>query len=82
MALLLIKDTAGLKKTKAVLMILGAICHVAKTPADARRLVLNTAAWADVLELALLPHGSSRCWGRGAAFGLAMEQARKIVEEG
>jgi hypothetical protein len=33
----------------------------------------------DQLRVALLPRTANECWGRGAAFSLAMEQARRLV---
>ncbi|MBP1609550.1 MAG: hypothetical protein H6Q04_1785, partial [Acidobacteria bacterium] len=32
-----------------------------------------------MLEKALAPETAERCWGKGAAFAIAMENARKIV---
>lgn len=75
----LLKDTTGMKKTRSVLMILSAICASAKDIAEARRLVIMTAEFADQLDVALLPHTAKACWGRGAAFGLALQQAQKCI---
>lgn len=78
----LLKDTSGMKKTKSVLMILAAISVVASDMVEARRLAIRTGEFADQLDVTLVPHTASGCWGRGAAFGLALEHARKIVEAG
>lgn len=75
----LIKDMAGMKKTKSVLMIMSAIVATADDESKARQLAIHTAEFADKLDVALLPHTSSNCWGRGAAFGLALEHAKRIV---
>jgi hypothetical protein len=77
----LLAETAGTKKTKAVVMILAAICEVAKTTEEACGLASRSEKLADRLDLALLPESAAGCWGKGAAFGLAMEQARKCVSE-
>jgi len=76
----LLVETAGTKKTKSVLMILAAICGTGRTEADARTLAKQTELLAGRLDRALEPQTSAACWGRGAAFGLAMENARRIVE--
>jgi hypothetical protein len=81
--------TVGTKKTKAVLMIAGAILVAVKGESTVggevakhvTELAHHITLWAQQLEAALAPQTSSQCWGKGAAFGLAMEAARKIVWE-
>lgn len=77
----ILTQTTGTKKTKAVLMILAAICVVAEDVVHARVLAGRIDELADRLERALRPESPDGCWGKGAAFGLAMEQARKYVRE-
>jgi hypothetical protein len=76
---LLILKTAGTKKTKAVQMILGAICIQAKDTEELVRMAINTAVFAEELDHKLLPQSASSCWNKGAAFSLAMEKARAVV---
>jgi hypothetical protein len=75
-----LKATEGTKKSRAVLMILAAICW--KT-SDSYLASLNagyTEKLCGVLESELNPESASTLWGRGAAFRLAMDRARIIVE--
>jgi hypothetical protein len=61
-------------------MTLGAIC--AESTGDmTRQLTRRVDELAERLELTLLPQHADACWNRGAAFGLAMEHARRIVCE-
>ena len=69
----------GKKKNRAALMIMGALCSEARTVDHVAAMAKKTIEMADELEMALSPHKSSECWGKGAAFGLAMEKARGIV---
>jgi hypothetical protein len=78
---LVLAETKGTKKSKAVLMILAALCAPAVLPKHIHILAGQTEILADRLEASLQPQGAARCWGRGAAFGLAMENARKIISE-
>lgn len=77
----LLKATSGTKKTRAVLMILAALCAPGVANGDATRLALRVGAMAASLGLALAPQTPEQCWGRGAAFALAMKEARRIVDE-
>jgi len=79
MAQPLLRDLAGTKKTRAVLMIVAAICTQDWPAADARRRLRDVDDLAWQLDRALLPQTAAQCWGRGAAFGLAMEHARRII---
>lgn len=72
-----LSQTRGSKKTKALLMIMAALIveyrqHVAIHIVDSPILI-------DKLLVALQPRTADECWGRGAAFSLAMEQARRVV---
>ncbi len=77
-AAMVMKATAGTKKTRSIVMILAAICEGSES------LIANKAVfvekWAKALEDKLAPQTPEQCWGRGAAFALAMNQARQIVE--
>jgi hypothetical protein len=75
----LIAETRGNRKTRAVLMVLAAICSIADTNDVARLLAARIESLSSALELALSPATPDACWGRGAAFGLAMEHARRVV---
>lgn len=76
----LLRATSGTRKTKAVLMILGAIAQLAQSVEMALRVAPQVELLAGRLEKALEPQCSAnQCWGRGAAFSLAMEQARRLV---
>lgn len=74
------RHTTGTKKTKAVLMILAAVCVCSRNDEQAGKLAIQTERLADKLEHALLPETAERCWNKGAAFSLALERAREIVQ--
>jgi hypothetical protein len=76
---MLLGRTSGMKKSRAVLMILSAICAEAPVAAVLVELTKQIGPMAEDLELALHPHTATECWGRGTAFGLALEHARRIV---
>jgi hypothetical protein len=69
--------TAGTKKTKSVIMCLAAICVV--RPEAANHLAKHVADFALTLEDKLRPLTPAQCWGKGAAFVLAMEKAKEII---
>jgi hypothetical protein len=71
--------TSGTKKTKAVLMILAAICVEARSTEQISEMAPHTQKLADKLETLLLPETAQRCWGKGAAFSLALQQARMLA---
>lgn len=73
-------ETVGTRKTRAALMVLAAVCAEIGDVAEARALARRTESLAEQLEIALQPQSANACWGRGAAFALAMEHARKIVQ--
>ena len=68
-----LKQTRGTKKTKAMLMVLGALCLL-----DRGDLFGVAEVLAGELEKSLAPTLPEKCWNRGAAFTLAMEKAKKI----
>ena len=68
--------TRGVKKTKPMLMILGASCYL-----NRRDLFGKVEFLGDKLINILLPIEINDCWNRGAAFTLAMEKARVVCEE-
>lgn len=74
-----LSETKGIKKTKPVLMILAALCSF-KKPSEIRAAAGHVEIMAQHLVRALLPQSVDRCWGRGAAFGLAMNIAVRIVK--
>jgi hypothetical protein len=78
----ILRETAGTKKTKAILMVLAAICSVSSSTQEAMSLAKTTPAFADNLERALKPQTAALCWGKGAAFGLALKHARDCVRAG
>ncbi len=76
----LLGAATGTKKTRAVIMIAGAVLFFADGDLNTvRELASHLSLWANQLEAALAPQTPQQCWGKGAAFGLAMEAARKIV---
>lgn len=74
-------ESHGTKKTKAVLMILSAICECSKTNDDTKVVAKQTAKFSERLDAALQPHTAEKCWGKGTAFAMALEQARRITTE-
>ena len=75
----LLERTKGTKKTRAIIMIMGMVSTLEEKTALAR--VNHVEEMADRLGQALLPQTPEKCWGRGVAFSLAMEQAKRIVTE-
>lgn len=78
----LLKETHGTKKNRGVLMILAAIVvaepkHIEWALSRARQI----GPLVERLDKALAPETAERCWGKGAAFGLAMAHAVRIVTE-
>ena len=71
---------AGTRKTRAVLMVLSAICAEAGG-SHGIALARQADSLACRLEEELHPHSAATCWGRGAAFGLALERARRLIQE-
>jgi hypothetical protein len=72
-------ETSGTKKTKSVLMIMAAICYQATSESQARLMAMRTREFADRLESALIPQTAESCWGKGAAFSLALTQAKTVI---
>jgi hypothetical protein len=70
-------QTRGTKKTRELLMIL-AVLLVEQGEAFATS-ITQVPILVDRLRAALLPRTAAECWGRGAAFSLALEQARRLV---
>lgn len=77
----LLEETIRVKKSKAVIMILAAILVEYDQADVVHRIAATVEQLAARLESALLPQTIAQCWGRGAAFGLSMEIARKIVRD-
>ena len=76
----LIRKTTGTKKTRAVLMVMAAIIASVASDDELARLAHFTEALANSLTDHLAPQTPEACWARGTAFGLALEDARRIVE--
>lgn len=69
--------TKGGKKTRAMLMVIAAmILEYGETCVER---VVDLPLLADRLTADLLPRTPEECWGRGVAFSLAMESARRVV---
>ncbi len=77
----ILKETSGTKKTKPIMMILAAICADISEIKRACDLAKRVEELGSKLEKDLEPESAERCWGRGAAFTLAMERAKKIVDK-
>lgn len=73
-------ETAGRKKGKAEQMILAAVCMIATSPDEVRRLMFHVERLAEKLDEMLAPRGAEQHWGKGLAFTVAMEKARALVE--
>jgi hypothetical protein len=73
-----LRASAGTRKTPAILMVLA----VATTMPDGQRVPVAQACEiiAASLSATLSPQTADKCWGRGAAFGLAMGVATKAVK--
>jgi hypothetical protein len=69
----------GQKKTRAMLMIMAAL--ISDDEAHAPDRMSQLPILCDKLSAALAPRTADECWGRGAAFSLALEAARRIVRE-
>jgi hypothetical protein len=78
---IVLHEAKGTKKTRAVIMVLAAICYATKEPKKLIEFSRALEGFAERLNKALSPTSAEQCWGRGAIFSLAMEQARKIVSE-
>lgn len=74
-----LRETARDKKNKSVLMVLAAICE-SSPPEDACRLAKRTAKLSGQLDEALRPHSAEELWGKGTAFSMALEQARRCLD--
>jgi hypothetical protein len=71
----LLIETKRIKKTKGIIMILASLCFLNKL-----ELAGYVEKLARSLEATLRPETPERCWAKGAAFTLAMEQAKKEVQ--
>jgi hypothetical protein len=74
---LVLTQTQGTRKTREVQMLLAAL--TARFDAETVRHLPLLPILVDQLRARLAPRTAAECWGRGAAFSLAMEQARQIV---
>lgn len=79
-AAMVLPKTTGTKKTKTIIMILAAICTIQEKDRILQR-ILKVSRYADELEQCLKPFLPEKCWGKGTAFAMAMEAARKCVEK-
>lgn len=73
-----LKESAGTKKTKSVIMVLAAMCE-AESDRSIQDLSKRASYYAEKLEDRLKPHSAEECWNKGTAFGMALEQARKVI---
>lgn len=79
---MMLDRTRGTKKTRSMLMALGAIIHVAGGDFEkASALTYLSGEIASKLEEKLSPRTARACWGRGLAFELAMKLAVDAVRE-
>jgi hypothetical protein len=69
--------TRGSRKSRELLMIVAAMLQ--QHPEEVTQRITAVPILVDQLQAALLPRTAAECWGRGAAFSLAMEQARRLV---
>lgn len=76
----IMKDTSGTKKTRSVIMIIGAILFHADGNIElASQLAARISQYAARLDEKLAPETADKCWGKGAAFSLAMKQALEVI---
>lgn len=80
-ASVLLNETKGTKKTRVMLMVFAAISEVSGGPDETKLLARRIGSLCDRLDMMLLPMLAQKCWGRGAAFGLAMGHALTCVED-
>lgn len=73
----LLAQMQGMRKTREVLMLLAALLDRFGDEAPTHLTVLPVLI--DRLVARLAPRTAAECWGHGAAFSLAMEQARQLV---
>ncbi len=76
----LIQATKGMKKTKSILMVMGAFAFLSNEIRLVSAFADQIVAAADQLEARLLPYTAGSCWGKGAAFGMALHHAMEIVK--
>lgn len=76
-----LRETAGTKKSKAVIMVLAALCARPSTDASLASMCRRVEQFARALDGALAPESADSCWGRGAAFRLAMERAAALITD-
>jgi hypothetical protein len=67
----------GSRKSRELLMVIAALMVHQRD--DLAERMPRVPILIDQLRTALLPRTATECWGRGAAFSLAMEQARRLV---
>jgi hypothetical protein len=73
--------SARIKKTRVVLMLLGAIVIGDFLDEYRVELVARVSVLSIALADALAPQSVEQCWGKGAAFGLAMLHAIRLVRD-
>ena len=76
----ILEITKGTKKTKAVLMVLAALNFITDDPEILAAMAAKVNIISDELTRELRPTSAEACWGKGVAFVMALEQARKCVE--
>jgi len=74
---LVLAKMRGMRKTREVLMVLAAL--IARFGETTPEHLTAVPVLVDQLAARLAPRTAAECWGRGAAFSLAMEHARQLV---
>lgn len=67
-------------KTKAILMVLCAICYLSKDKGEVFKLLQKTNIFSERLRQKMLPTDIEECWGRGLIFKSALQNAVEIVK--
>lgn len=67
------------KKTRSVVMLAGAIAAESVSLPDIERKMQHMEIFVRTFDDALMPSTAQQCWGRGAAFSMAMQKAVSIV---
>lgn len=76
---LVLLETKGTRKTKAMLMVLSAVVYAISDKSKAVALCRSIEQLGSKLENALLPDHATRCFGRGAAYSRALQLAHQSI---
>jgi len=69
------------KKTKSIIMVVGAICWLSKTDEKYLELLIMAGEIAVKLDEMLYPMDGGECWNKGIAFAMAMNKAVELCKK-